>query len=1062
MTTELKAKDFLLHYIKKEYSKRSKILNNLTSHIECLHKDYLVTNKQRTDHLKTINELVKILNFVYGTRINMIKGTKEKLFLEDFEDLENSKEEKIKLEKVSNLEKNLFDVTKIPKNKIDNTIEAKTKMLDVLYSLSYTVYENELKNLTPNDFHNFDEKLKKLVSLVGCRTISDVIYSYSRGTEYLLSLESQEETSLMEILNEYFIPLYIISKKKTTKNNLKISKQQQINKYESLIGNFFKVDLNLGNPNGDEKQLSIFGFFEYDCVNSAVRTSACEEFLSNKITRLNNIIDGTLKSVKGSTRITTMDSDFKKLYIKNMTIGEIIACDDNSFINDMSLDYAFYQRYSSADYKNVFPEFMTSDLTTKFKIIKYMLFDKNGLEDSGDAGILFQLCKESKNGSLIVSDIIYKNLSLSLQLKISKAGVEIKKEIERLSKLDADDIDLRKQIMLNKNMPEKIKKLALEKLNEMKTGGSEYYKQLLYVKAVVDYPWIGPNDSDIFSQYKNDHEKWREIITKAKTNLQEKVYGHNECKETITELIGKWFSNPKSIGTALALQGPPGVGKTLLAMQLGKALDLPFAKINLGGVEDATVLNGSASVYSGSTYGSIVKKMTEMGKPRCILFFDELDKIALHHGRNEVSDVLIHITDATTNSQFNDKFFQDITFPLNKVLFIFSFNNKEKIDPILLDRMEIIRVEAYSIEDKIKIVNDYLLKEIQVDMGLTDLNIKISDEMITYLVDTYTNEAGVRSIKRVIEKLLRKLNKDRIFQVGPFEKVKKVKTIEFTKDLINKYLPKQEITIRKIHESDEVGIINGLYVSGSGSDGGILPILIYKNNNRNGKFTLRITGNQMKVMKESIDFAFTVASNLVKQKYLNKFYKNFPNGLHLHNPDASKKDGPSAGICTTVAFISKILNIKIKKNIAITGEAISGQGDVGAIGGIPGKLTGAKKSGVKLVFCPEENKKDVEKLMETHKSLFDDNFKAITVKNIKEILEYVLIENDDDYDDSKVFEKTFNSDKYLVDKCSELQKQDIEIEDISGSDDEDNESNCDNNSECSDESENSDSSNDTN
>jgi endopeptidase La len=707
-----------------------------------------------------------------------------------------------------------------------------------------------------------------------------------------------------------------------------------------------------------------------------------------------------------------------------MTLGEILACDDVSFVNDITADYIIYQKYSLADYKTIFPEFINFDILKKFKIIKYMLSNKNNSEIPADAGILFQLCKESKNGSIIASDIIYKNLRYNLQQKLAKTSVDIKKEIKKLTKIDTDDIDLTKQIVMNKNMPNEVKKNALKKINEMKLGGSEYHKQLLYVKALIEYPWIGKHDSDIFTRYV-EPIKWKEIIQTTRDKLNDKIYGHKESKNFIDELLCKWFSNPNSMGKSLALEGPPGVGKTMLAQELGKSLGLPFSKINLGGVEDPTILNGSAGVYSGSSYGLIIKKMTEMKSPRCILFFDELDKVAFHNGKNEISDVLIHVTDSTTNSQFDDKFFQDITFPLNKVLFIFSFNSRKNINPILLERMELIECKSYSIEDKIQIVKNHLLREIQEDIGLKEIDIKISDNMITHLIDSYTNESGVRAIKKVLDKILRKINKDKIFCTGIFNKSKNIKSIELTQKLIDSYLEKQNINIRKIHAVDEIGVINGLYVSGN-SSGGILPILIYKNQTGNGKFVLNITGNQKRVMKESINFAYTIATNIVKQKFVKKFLKNYPDGLHLHNPDSSEKDGPSSGICTTLAFISKILDIKIKRHIAITGECDM-NGNVSEIGGIPEKLTGAKKAGVKLCFVPNENKKDIEKLKDTHKSLIDVNFKVICVSNIKEILEFALIENIIEYNDLLIYEKTFNCDKYLVDKCSDFQEIETNI-----------------------------------
>lgn len=1064
MTTELKAKDFLLHYLKKEYIKRSKVVNNLVLHVERLHKDYALTNIERTRHLKTINELIKMLNNFYKLRVDTIKGAQcnDKHDDSNFE-IEEDKENKekvadkvMKLDKITNLEKNLSEILKSQKNKgTIETEESKQKTLDTIYELSFTTYENELKKFCPNDFESFDKKIRDLICSkekddgkiggIGCKNMLDVVTIFSHPATNVLELES-DDMMLFEVLNTSFVPLTIECKKKESKFQIKVIKQSGVpDKYEQLLGNFYRIEINIPHSN-EFKHLHVYGFFENDCVGSIMRASQlCNTYLYNKKEHFINLSSGKTKVPKGLQKVSLIPENFKELFIQNMSIGELIGFDDLTFANEISIDNSFYQKYSSiGNFRNVFSDFINADLLTKFKIIKYSLLSQN----SNNAGLLFSLTKESKSGSPIVADIIYKNLNLPLQLKLHKENISIKTEIDKLNSIDTDDIDMKKQIMLNKNIPPKVKKLALEKLNEMKTGGSEYYKQLMYVKTVIDYPWIGENDNDMFTQFKNDQQKWKEIMLATKTKLDEKVYGHSECKETIVELLAKWFTNPNSLGKSIGLQGPPGVGKTMIAMELGKSLGLPFAKINLAGVDDNSILIGHSSTYSGSNYGLIVKKMTETQAPRCILFFDELDKTATHHGRNEIFDVLIHVTDSTTNSQFNDKFFQDISFPLNKVLFVFSFNNKEKIDPILLDRMEIIKVDPYSTEDKLNIVNKYLIKEIKEDMGMTDFDVKISDANIVYIAETFTSEAGVRNIKRKLEKIFMKLNKDRIFGSGPFEKVKTAKSakvdkqsdpFEITREVIDKYLGKPPVQEEKIHLVPEVGYINGLYAT-DGGGGGLVPIIMYKNQlGKGGKFSFKITGNLQKVMTDSISLAFTMASNFVKQKFLDKFFESYPNGLHIHSGDLStSKDGPSGASAFTIAFISKILNVKIKNTIGITGEA-GGNGEITAIGGLHYKLIGAKKAGIKLVFAPKENEKDLDKIKASDKTLIDDNFRVMLVGNIKEVLEYALIENEDNDSENITditYTKTFNSSKYLNDSCINNNNNIKPIQFCSESDDE--------------------------
>jgi ATP-dependent Lon protease len=259
--------------------------------------------------------------------------------------------------------------------------------------------------------------------------------------------------------------------------------------------------------------------------------------------------------------------------------------------------------------------------------------------------------------------------------------------------------------------------------------------------------------------------------------------------------------------------------------------------------------------------------MIQGQSPRCVMFFDEIDKTGVKHGVNEIMNVLIHLTDPNTNDKFNDKFFQEVTFPLNKVLFVFSYNDVDKVDKILLDRLEQINVDAYTTQDKIEIFKKHLLKEVCTDVGLDDEMFSFSDDALTYLIETYTHEAGVRGFKRKVEKLLYKINLERLYS-GEVLKNK----IIITQDVLDKYLEKPTSISKKIFPSNEVGVINGMYATTTGP-GGILPILIYKNHTGN-KFKLRLTGQQKSVMKESIKFSFTIAVNLLKDKWVKDFMEN--------------------------------------------------------------------------------------------------------------------------------------------------------------------------------------------
>jgi ATP-dependent Lon protease len=426
---------------------------------------------------------------------------------------------------------------------------------------------------------------------------------------------------------------------------------------------------------------------------------------------------------------------------------------------------------------------------------------------------------------------------------------------------------------------------------------------------------------------------------------------------------------------------------SLIKEGIAKAMDKPFIFISLGGATDASFLEGHSYTYEGSIYGRIVNGLIDTQCMDPIIYFDELDKISKTPKGEEITNILIHLTDPIQNSHFRDKYFHGIEIDLSRATIIFSYNNPHNVNPILLDRITSIQTKYLLLSQKIYIAKNYLLPNILKDIGLNYDDINIDDNLIEYIINTYTCEGGVRKIKSLLYNIVRELNLKNLLDdiIFPYSIIKS--------DINILLKHKHEVSIEKIHNKNRVGIINGLYAMSDGSHGGIIPIQVFWTPSSK-PLEIKATGNLQQVIKESTEVACTLAFNhlSVKNQYkiLDKL-SEYCKGLHIHCPSGgTPKDGPSAGTAITVAIYSILTNNKIRNDIAITGE-ITLEGRVTEIGGLDNKLEGAKMAGVKLVLFPKENLKDLKKIKEENPMLLDDNFKAIPIETINEAIKLSLI-----------------------------------------------------------------------
>ncbi len=479
--------------------------------------------------------------------------------------------------------------------------------------------------------------------------------------------------------------------------------------------------------------------------------------------------------------------------------------------------------------------------------------------------------------------------------------------------------------------------------------------------------------------------------------MEESVYGHNHAKNQIMKIIGQWM-NGEQTGYCFGFEGSPGIGKTSLAKKgISKCLQndnsdtRPFSFIALGGSCNGSTIEGHSYTYLNSTWGRIVDILMDSKCMNPIIYIDELDKVSKTENGREIIGIFTHLIDQTQNEVFQDKYFSGIDIDLSKALFIFSYNDPEQIDKVLLDRIHRIKFDNLTIDDKRVIVNNYILPEINKKMGFENV-VSISNDMIEYIIESYTSEPGVRKLKEILFDLYGEIN----LEILKSNSCDMDMPIEITRDNIDKkYLKRyHKVNSKKIHKLCETGVINGLWANSLGQ-GGIIPIqtLFYPCSTF---LDLRLTGLQGDVMKESMNVAKTLAWNMtldnIKEELITKFEKTKNQGLHIHCPEGSiSKDGPSAGAAITTAIYSLFNNKQIKNDVAITGET-NLQGEITAIGGLEIKISGGIKAGIKTFLYPEENERDFEEWKSKNEEKQKDmNIQFIKVSKIDDVFQHVFV-----------------------------------------------------------------------
>ncbi len=504
---------------------------------------------------------------------------------------------------------------------------------------------------------------------------------------------------------------------------------------------------------------------------------------------------------------------------------------------------------------------------------------------------------------------------------------------------------------------EKIKR-ELDRYDTLNSNSPELGMVREYLDWMFNLPW-------------NNYTKDTDDLVKVKSILDSSHYALEEVKDRILEYLAVKQNTNNLRSPILCLVGPPGVGKTSLAISIAKSLNRKVAKISVGGINDEAEIVGHRRTYIGANPGRIIQGIRKAGTTNPVFIIDEIDKMTKDI-KGDPASSLLEVLDPEQNSKFSDHYIEE-EFDLSKVMFIATANYVEQIPYELRDRLEIINISSYTEYEKLDIAKTHLIPKELEEHGLTSLQVQIEDDAILTLIRNYTKEAGVRELDRIIATLFRKIVKKLLLE-------KDVVFYNIDNSMIEELLGKKKYIYMENTVTDEVGVVNGMAYTVFGGD--ILPI---EANLFKGKGNLVLTGSLGDVMQESCHIALDyIKSNMELFGIDSKVFEK--NDIHIHVPEgAVNKDGPSAGITITTTLVSLFTNKKVDKSIAMTGE-ITLRGKVLGIGGLKEKVIGAHRAGIKTIYIPKENEKDLDEIPEEVKK----DIKFITVNKYEDVFNSIF------------------------------------------------------------------------
>ncbi len=501
-------------------------------------------------------------------------------------------------------------------------------------------------------------------------------------------------------------------------------------------------------------------------------------------------------------------------------------------------------------------------------------------------------------------------------------------------------------------------KKEVEKLSRLNPAAGEYSVQFSFCQTLLDLPW-------------NEYTKDNFDLKNASKVLDEDHYGLEKVKERMLEHLAVLKLKNDMKAPILCLYGPPGVGKTSLGKSVARALGRNYVRISLGGLHDESEIRGHRKTYIGAMPGRIIQNIKKAKSSNPVFILDEIDKVSKHfHG--DPASALLEVLDPEQNSEFHDNYIE-MDYDLSKVMFIATANTLSTIAPPLRDRLELIEVSGYLVEEKIEIAKRHLIPKQLENHGLKKKDVVFTNDVIELVIDGYTRESGVRELDKKIAKIMRRIARKIAFEESYSKKL--------TKADVREYLGVTEYSKEKYQGNDFAGVVTGLAWTAVGGE-----ILFVETSLSKGKGQLTLTGNLGDVMKESAMLALEYIKSHAEQLNLeSEIFSNW--NVHVHVPEgAIPKDGPSAGVTMVTSLASAFTQRKVRKNLAMTGE-ITLRGKVLPVGGIKEKILAAKRAGISEIILSEQNKKNLEEI----KDIYIQGLKFHFVNTIMDVFDIALL-----------------------------------------------------------------------